>query len=900
MIKEIRAATIFILALFCVSLGTFSQIRESGIIHGKVYDENGDVFPGATLTVSGPTLIGGARMYISDYKGYYRFPSLPPGPYTVSCELPGFTKVVREVIRLHTGTSLTVDFEMIQAKVTEEVLVIAQAPTIDIKSSSVASVVMTDDLLVSVPTSKAFADLLNIAPGASTNSSYASGHYAANTYQIDGISVDNPKYSGIANEPDFNIIQEVKVQALGLSSEYGEFTGAIINAITKSGSNKFSGMAEFRYNGEGWNNDNLKDIPVEDFISPTVKETKYSSNSLIDFGAQLGGPFLKDKLWFFGSGQYYKVDEYYLGVPDEPRVNDALKFFGKLTFYVNTSNRINLSINHDKRTTRNRIVYGTPSLVSTEAKLNMDYPCWLIDASWTSIISPRTFLDVKLGYNYVNQKNLMGYDGPTYRDLITGAITGGWFDHDAENIDSSYHLNAHLSHYIPEFIKGSHDVKVGTELMILSSVAKNVGRVYPQYQLRNGQPYIRTFSQGGPTTIDRIGRTLVGFIQDSWSLGQRLTLNLGLRYNYYWFDMPGALDSPYKESSIAPRLGFTFDILGDHKNILKFHYGHYFEALYSDLFVYAENRYNPTIYEIWNGTEYVFLRSYYQAGQELDENLKQPFIREVIFGYERELFKDASLAVNFFYRTLGRVVGVVDMTGEFEKRQVVNPGPDGEIGTSDDSSIDIWWQLNPGESVYRVTNPDQVTAQSLVDKEKKLIRGLQVIFSKKFSNNWQLIASYQYADCKGYDLYNSGTLSRFGQNPNYFVNTYGQLKYAQPHQFKLQGNVVLPLEFNLGVIAEYMSGSPFYAYFYTLTSAGNQRILGVPAGEEKTEAYTNIDLRLEKRFNVLNGKFTLFADVYNLTNRHTPNWYNIYGPNYKKIQGVSTPRVFRIGFRCMF
>lgn len=898
--KKIIAATIFIFAIFLLNLGSLSQIRESGIIHGKVYDENGDLFKGATLTVSGPNLIGGTKTSISDHTGYYRFTSLPPGPYTVSCELTGFTKVVREGIRLHASMTLTVDFKMIQAKVAEEVLVIAKTPTIDINSSSTGAIVMSDELLMSIPSSKNFVGLLNLAPGAGTDSSFASGHYSGNAYQIDGINVENPKYGGIANEPDFNIIQEAKVQGLGLPAEYGEFTGAIINAITKSGSNKFFGLSEVRYNGKGWNNDNLNDIPVEEFLSPSVKETKYSSDSIIDFGLQLGGYFLKDKLWFFAAGEYYKGNHYFLGVPEEPKESASFKFFEKLTFHLNASNRFNLSVNYDVETERNRIAFGTPSLVSTEAKLNIDHPGWLVNANWSSILSPMTFLDIKLGYNWKMWKNLGSGDGPTFRDLVTGAIWGNWFDHDSESPDSSYHFNAHLSHYIPKFIMGSHDIKLGTEVLILNSWAKDVGRKNPYHMYLNGQPYQRLITEGGPYTLERKGWTLIGFIQDSWSLRKKFTLNLGMRYNYYWFDLPGAFDNPYKQLGIAPRLGFTFDILGDHKNILKFNYGHYFEALYADFFAYAENRGNPSVYEIWNGTEYVFLTRRFQAGQELDKNLKQPYIREVIFGYERELFKDASLAINLFYRTLGRVIGVVDMTGEFEKRQVVNPGPDGNIGTSDDSLIDIWWQLNPGESIYMVTNPDQVTAQSLVDKEKKLIRGLQVIFSKKFSNNWQLIASYQYSDCKGYDLYNSGTLSRFGQNPNYFVNTYGQLKYAQPHQFKLQGNVVLPLEFNLGVIVEYMSGSPFFPYFNTLTSAGNQLILAVPAGEEKTEAYTNIDLRLEKRFDVLNGKLTFFGDVYNLTNRHTASWYNIYGPNYKKIQGVSTPRAFRFGFRYTF
>ncbi len=204
-----------------------------------------------TVTVSGPNLIGGEKNYITDKNGYYRFPSLPAGSYTVFAELKGFTKVVREVIRLNANMSLTIDLVLKQTTVNEVITVTASSPMIDVKSSSQGATVMTNDFLMDLPVPKDITGILLMAAG--TDSELQSAYGASrweNNIVLDGIYITGISRGGDTSfRPDFNIIQEAEFTGKGLSAEYGEFTGGFINVVTKSGSNKLSGMAEITMNG---------------------------------------------------------------------------------------------------------------------------------------------------------------------------------------------------------------------------------------------------------------------------------------------------------------------------------------------------------------------------------------------------------------------------------------------------------------------------------------------------------------------------------------------------------------------------------------------------------------------------------------------------------------------------
>ena len=141
---------------------SFSQIREAGSIQGHVTDLDGAALSEVTITVESPGLIGGPRYTITDDSGFFKFSSLYIGVYKVKAELPGFMALIKEGIKLHANVTLTVDFKITQATLREEIVVLGDIPTVDVKSSSTGSVVLTDELLTSIPSSKNFEWILNL------------------------------------------------------------------------------------------------------------------------------------------------------------------------------------------------------------------------------------------------------------------------------------------------------------------------------------------------------------------------------------------------------------------------------------------------------------------------------------------------------------------------------------------------------------------------------------------------------------------------------------------------------------------------------------------------------------------------------------------------------------------
>jgi hypothetical protein len=891
------------LCIFILGIFAYPQIRESGAIQGNVTDKTGAQLPGVTITLTGTSLIGGARTFLTDSKGFYRFPSIPPGPYTVSAELAGFVKLVQEKIQLHAGVTLTVDFVLEESKIENEVLVTAVSPTIDLTSSTAAPVVMTDELLLATPAinspdsgAKSFYDVLNLAPGVDYYQAYGSGYGSTNAYQMDGIN-----NSGIV-EPDYNIISEASVQSFGLPAEYGEFSGVVFNAITKSGSNKFSGLGEFRYNGKSWNSQNITGVSTEKLYDPSMKDTNQLTDQHLDIGLQLGGPILKDKLWFFIAGEYYASRKNPPGTTVRPKWYSP-KLFAKLSFQVNPSNRVNLGYNYDNEKA-DQIVAGPQ--FTPEASLDNNYPGHVVNLNWTSIFSANTFLDFKLGYNHKNRNQLptAGMDISAHYDLATGMFS--------ENFPSIYQgqnryldLNAHLSHYVPEFLKGSHELKLGIEYRYAKE-AQGGGYPGPDhtwYLDLGGQPYL-AYQYENNYFLDKYFTILAGFAEDSWRVTKSLILNFGARLNSYRYRLPSPGPGViFNTTALAPRLGLTYSLPGK-KTVLKFHYGHYYDSFDSGFFYYADTRRPALINKLWDGSQYV---EYYRAAgtsYSVDPNIKMPFMREYMAAVEHEIFKDASLSLTFFYRKLARAIGPINTLGQYEKVTIVNPGPDGIEGTGDDSTIGVWNQTNPGENAYLITNPRKGQSPAMIEEPEHHASGFQVVFNKRFTHRWQAMVSYAYSVAKG--NMQRPPVADMGTDPNLFINESGpNARYSgQPHFFKVLGNVLLPLDINLGIYFYYISSHTYRPYFGTVLDQGYETIYAEPWGKYHVDPQRNVNLNLAKTFKLSNITLTLLGDVYNLLNSHDVRWdydvFNGYGPYFGKIYAIQQPRTFRVGFRIMY
>src|SRR5919201_2614691 len=223
--------------LLCAATSGLAQTF-AGSVSGVVKDQQGGVLPGVTVTLTGRT---GSRAATTDATGGYRFPAVDPGTYAVSAELSGFKSARQENVTVTVGSALDVPLTLSVAGVAESVQVVAEAPVVDVKSSSTKTQV-SQDLHYKAPITRTATNVFNVMPGANSNSVYGGESSSANALLIDGVDTRDPEGGSAWTFYNYNLVQEVQIQGLGAPAEYGGFTGAVVNTVTKSGGNRVSGL----------------------------------------------------------------------------------------------------------------------------------------------------------------------------------------------------------------------------------------------------------------------------------------------------------------------------------------------------------------------------------------------------------------------------------------------------------------------------------------------------------------------------------------------------------------------------------------------------------------------------------------------------------------------------------
>jgi len=892
-----------------------SQSKYTGAIVGTVTDEEGTPLPGVTVTLTGPNIMG-PRTAITDAEGRYRFPALPPGTYVVKVELEGFTTVIRENLRLHTTIRLTVDLTMKIGTVEEEITVIAVSPTVDVKTSETASVTLSDEILRNMPTSQFVTGIVNLAPGVSGNVAYGASSGTGISYQVDGVDVSDPDAGTAWVFLDYNIVEEAKIMGIGLNAEYGAFTGVIFNTITKSGGNEFSGHGEFIYQHTEkgfWTAENNKEY-IDDFPGLTTPIA-----GLVDRSAHLGGPIQKDKIWFFLGGQYYRSKNRPTGL-QEPHWRDYKqpRAFFKITSQPSSTINLMAFYEYDAYNGINRAT-GVRNPVP-ETGVKQDSPDHVGNFDLTAIFSPNTFLDVKgaffIGFYYLDPQAENWETTPAYwsaEDYRWYDNSSWWYKADRKR----YQANAGLSHYAEDFIKGNHDFKFGTEFEYgwtrdrsgFTGYVEGIGShayIYDWY----GSLY--AYQYDGYDMDTSYTRTEF-YAQDAWSISDNLTLNFGLRYSMMRGNVKDISEAVYKTSRFSPRLGFAWDIFGDHTTVFKAHYGQYTEAMFSRI----HNRLNPSDhfsdfvgYEqvggVWQEMWTISPEQLYR----LADDIKHPYLDQFSVGIERELFKDASLGVSFIYRNWKNIIGVWDTKADYTTRTVQDP-----YTTATYTVYDI---VNRGDYAYVIGNFKKGDPWILDDPYRKYW-AIDVRFQKRFSNRWQLLASYIYSRCTG--TINTGGADDIGSagrsyDPNYWTNRDGNSSNDPTHFLRLYGSYIFPLDIHFNAAFNWRSGNRWTRQARYRLEQRRWYIYTEMRGSNRYPSQWNLDLRLEKTFTFAEKyRVGLMMDIFNVFNSDTvtdwgdaagydwkPHEYEsgAPGPDGHKIYGLVSPRAIRLGIRFFF
>jgi Carboxypeptidase regulatory-like domain/TonB dependent receptor-like, beta-barrel len=881
-----RSLKTYALVALLLAAGPALAQTLTGSITGTVRDEQGAALPGATVTLTGKT---GARTMISEAGGTYRFAALDPGTYSVEATMNGFRSQRFDNLGVTVGKTLSIDFGLKVGGRTESVDVIGESPVVDV-STSASNTELGQDLLFNMPIRQGntATNLLNFLPAINNSSAYGGDGSSGNGLLIDGVDTRDPSGGTAWTFYNYNIVEEVQNIGLGAPAEYGAFTGAIINTLTKSGGNRYAGLFDIIYTKSSFASKNVPD----DFIkkNPALGNSA-TTKKLVDFTTQFSGPLIKDKLFFFASAQRYHINQDPAGprtVRDEvsPRLNL------KLTWQPNPNDNLMGHLQYDEYNIIGRS--GLGDLISTDDQTNQeDAPEYVWNVQWKHLFGSHTFTDVKYtgwwGYFDLTPQ----LDVPVRFEGTTSLYTGGqgWF----YLADRGRHqVNAAVTHYADKY--GHHEMKFGVEIE-RSKTRDRYGYVNDTYYYDyGGKPYLAynySYDIAGRNQRESL------YAQDAWRVSDRLTINPGVRADFVRGKHPTA-GKVYSSTNIAPRLGFAFDVTGDQKTVVKGSYGQYYEGIFNDLYKLATPGYQPRI--TWDVSACPSINQPCPMSLRvvdsvtnpptatIDPDMKHPRVDEWTLGFERALTNDVRLLVTGAYRENKNFVGSVLPLARWTAKTVTSTAVAALPATT--ITVYNWANRSASQGTLLITNPDGFqfldpngNVLGTIDAHRKY-KALMFVLRKRQSHRWYGQLSYVLSKADGtIDNTSEGLFgpSRFYQTPTLaLVNVQGPMTNDRTHEIKAMLGWQVPVV-DIGINAYFRSltGRPYAAFqrfsssainfsSYFGSSAGRSPFLE-PRGNRRRPTENILDMRLEKIVNLggRRDRLAVYADITNVTNQHT-------------------------------
>jgi hypothetical protein len=907
-----RRAIIFaLLVVVACASGAVAQTL-TGTVQGKVTDEQGGVLPGVTVTLTGRT---GAQTQVSDAQGAYRFIGLQPGAYSVKAELSGFKPKEQTGIDVGIGKTVDLALAMSMGGLTETVEVVANAVTID-TTTTATDTNMSQDLLFSMPINvgNAAANIMNYSPGINSGSAFGGASDGGNALMLDGVDTRDPEGGTAWTFFNYNIIEEVQVGGLGQPAEYGGFTGAVVNSITKSGGNRFSFLADWRYS-----NDSLaaKNNASTDQIKKNVLLGDPGKNTLLnDYTVQLGGPIAKDKLFFFLSGQRYQIKTKTSG-SKALRQEVSPRFNFKATYQPTANDTLVGSIQYDSYNQKGRIGLIPGYIANDKQTIDQDSPEAIWNAQYRKVFNSSTFFEVKWtgywGYYDLNPVD----PSPTHYDWGADTYSGG-SGYTSQYDRTRNQVNAALTKYVQK--AGTHNFKFGVE------IERSKVRDRFNYQTAYFVDYYGTPSYAYGYSYDLQGKNKREsyYAQDQWKLN-RVTLNLGVRADSIRGAATTLGKNVYSTFSVGPRLGFAWDLGGKGNSVLKGYYGQLYDSAVFSSWSRAVPGLTPTYtWELIGQTNWKLPQPTFTArNYTVADNLKHPRVDEFNVAYEQMLKRDYKFTATYIKRDWKNFINSYMPNAVWAPYSYTNPLTSQPltlykwVNSADvanmtiDNIKSVTYKLNTGATI---TSPEAYRSY----------RGLMLVFQRAMRNRWQAQLSYVYSKTKG--TINNGTYSgissaQYENATTALVNTDGDATYGRPHEFKVFAGVQIPvIEVSLDGYFRWMSGTVYTPYSRvrgsTLGWPFNSYVTPnlVAPGQYRNDNYNQTDLRAEKVFNVGYHRFGVYADLQNLfnqgiaTNRQDRYPYrNLPGPNgetnnvaFGDPRTLQTVRQATLGFRWSF
>ncbi len=882
-----RILLLFVLCVLCLAGTLAAQSSVSGSLQGRIRDAEGGALPGVTVTVLSDALIAGELVTVTDERGGYRFPSLPVGSYTVQAALEGFQAVRQEGIRIQLASALSLDLVLQLGTVSETIEVTAGAPIVSVVDNTVATS-FNAEYIDKQPIQRNYYSIIKQAPGVNADYTSSSGSAmlayggtseSQNAFTLDGVNVADAGAGQHWILPSIQWMEEIQIGGLGANAEYGGYTGGIINGVTKSGGNTIQGGVEIYYQPSSWVADNSPDTPDEEF--------KFE-----DYAASLGGPVIRDRMWYFLSGEYWHQESTPYGAVDTsdrkiPRV------LGKLTFQANPDNRLSLMTEYDAVTNERR---GISESTLPEASSKQDAPGMSVSMGWESLINSSNFTNVRLT-GYDGRDDYLPYNGTELPGRIDEDSGIAWTNQDIQELNHRriVTLDGSWSLFADDLFgaNDAHTFKFGALYEDASSSdrwERNGGfTYYDDSSLCDSFEAYLADPSCGPYYVERgwgeynahpeyTGWAV--YAQDSVRF-DRITLNAGLRVGGYdggWQSGHGD-SSVYDTTYVDPRIGMVWDIKGDSRSAVKVHWGRYHDKMYTYLYdrEASGEAVIPDLDCYWDDETGGYTDcdepTVIAARMGSDDHA---YVDETLLSFEQQIGTDMLLGFDFLDRRFSNIMAMVNVNEDYELLTGSNPLAGGDLP--------IWNLLSPTDFVLTTDNGAYRDFQSATLR-----------FDKRYSRGWSGRASVVWTDLEGNILKNNGYANEW-RDRNGLYNNDGtmDLSYSE-WEFKLSGAVDLPAGFQFSGQYTYLSGWYWTPYGRVsgldFNSSTGRDINLLPRGSNQLDDRNLVDLRLAWRTEFGDTlRMTASVEVFNAFNEDTVvDVYNRYG-TYRISRDTWTPR----------
>jgi hypothetical protein len=914
-------------------------------IIGQVTDESGGVLPGVTVTATSPALQVPQVVSVTNERGEYRLTPLPIGTYTVVYSLSGFQSVRRENLRLTAGFVATLDTTLKVGALEESVTVSGAAPVVDVASTG-ARTEFTQETLQLIPTGRngiisLFAQTPSVRSNFDVGGSASSDTVSIRVYGIaseswqtlEGIVTSESRDTQGGNYFDYGTFEEARAQTLSNEANVPA-RGVYVNMLVKSGGNTFHGSSSGAWTAKDLQSENLDDrLRAQGFNEGTQLKNRW------DASYDLGGPLVRNRLWFYGGVRFRVQDRETLGTKPDGSPFTIYQSQGyvtaKASYQMTPANRLvgfyfwhrKVEIGGNNLNplyaweARSESYVQTPmgklewqGIRGNSLVASLQYSYW----KWTAI---RPIPDgVDNSSNDISTLRVWGLNNAAGND--SGAWRGcSSFSEIGEPCRPM--MRGSLSWYRPNWFAGNHEFNGGFDYIPNSTSRPWRSREVGDYRLifNNDAPFQIVTLNAPAYPVTSANHTGI-YVKDNWTIHRRLNLNLGVRWardNGYvpaqcrdagQFALAGCTDKIQDKMwySWAPRFYAAYDVTGDARTVIKGGWGRFAhwrttdEVLPLNPFVGTATTYRwrdlngnrdydaGEVNLAPNGPDFVS-SAVTDTGNITDSivnpDQKQPIEDEFSASLERELMSSFAVRVSGRY---SRRFDILRRQYALRPYEVFNipitrpdPGPDGRVGTADDTGQSLTYYDYPAAYRGRQFQQNYLAADPNATQTYKTI---ELSATKRLSNRWQVAASYSATKL------NVPVPAYTPYNPNEEISTANR---TWEWLGRFSGAYIFPADVTLSAGFDHRGGLA-RARQVLLTGGGSIPSFVVnaePIGTRR-DPHTNIlDLRLEKRFQ-LGGSQSLHAqlNVFNVMNVNTATGVTYRsGASFLVPTGIVLPRI---------